>query len=554
MAMKIDKEYLVKHHFWFMLAAYLPLVVLSLVLLWTSVAGAIDKRATDLKSLKDKVKTNTKPDAKNMAWIDAATKKAEALAKQKNKVWSEVWNGQAAIFTWPEPLAHLDALDYGDKIDRSEDRDTYINDKKCYSKQLTDMVALVQPVNNKGEGVVQFRDNWKTVINHVEPWFGKSAALTVPSSEEIWLAQEDLWVQRELLQIIRDTNDGLAVYEKSKFSTKPLKDEIDRQVFENPRWRIEIGISRDQMRYRITNRSSRQQTLGFVFRVSFKPAGTKELWVDGEPLAPNQTSPEKALTVAGANWGPSIKLDGVSQVLDWHSAPIKRIDRIDLTRTANISAGRALVPFRGFASDEKKDEPSPNPMSREMPMPGVRGREAKSGLGLDKVRYLESSDQVRRMPLAILLIVDQSNVQDVLTTFARSRMRFQVTQVEWKRYRGSIQPVILADDGRPEAGAPAAMRRPPMPGVVGFDPRRMTPMPRPDRPGPNVNNAADENEEDSSNLVELAVYGIASLYHKYPPKSATPDAAPAATPTPVPAPTPTPAPVPPKPPAEPAKK
>ncbi|OAI40786.1 hypothetical protein AYO40_04320 [Planctomycetaceae bacterium SCGC AG-212-D15] len=540
--MKVDKEYLAKHHFWFLLATYLPLVLLSLILLWTSVAGAIDTQANKMKKLRDETKRVDTKDVKNDRWISAFATKAASLVAQKNKVWKEVWDGQAPMFTWPELLGRLQSFEYGERIGGTAElndlRDKYINDETCYKKQLKDMVAVVQPVNDKGEGVVQFRGGWENVIKHVQPWTGRDRALVVPSSEEIWLAQEDYWVQRELLQVIRDTNDSVAVYEKKPDAAKPARGEIDRQVFESPRWRLELAVTKDQLRWRITNRTPRKQDLGLYFKVTFKPQKTEPIWIDGEPVGPNQTSRETALKFDGFIGLKGI--DSVVQVLDYRTAPVKRVDRIELGQTAHCSAGRALVAFKAFA--DQPDEagaaaaaPGPGgrpvgpggvaPVGPAMPGPGGMerpgGKKAEGGLGLDKLRYLEVSDQVRRMPLAMILIVDQTNMQDVLAMLARSRLRFQVTQVEWKRYRGSIQPEIV--EARPEGGVGPGKVRPggprmPMapPGAIGRPPIGV--------PGVKPPAQAEENEEDSSNLVEVAIYGITSLYMKYPPKAANPEA------------------------------
>ena len=98
---------------------------------------------------------------------------------------------------------------------------------------------------------------------------------------------------------IRDINDGLALYEKSKNPPPRARDEIDRQVFENLRWRLELGLTRDVIRWKVTNRSPRLQTLALNFRLTFK-GKTQDLWVDGEPLAPHQTSKEVSVKLPGA--------------------------------------------------------------------------------------------------------------------------------------------------------------------------------------------------------------------------------------------------------------
>ncbi len=41
MAMKLDKETFIKYHFWYMLGLLFPLIFLTLIMLWTSTAGAV---------------------------------------------------------------------------------------------------------------------------------------------------------------------------------------------------------------------------------------------------------------------------------------------------------------------------------------------------------------------------------------------------------------------------------------------------------------------------------------------------------------------------------
>src|SRR5262249_60601426 len=56
-----------------------------------------------------------------------------------------------------------------------------------------------------------------------------------------------------------------------------------------------------------------------------------------------------------------------------------------------------------------------------------------------KRRYLgKPTPQVRRLPVGLVLIVDQTNLQDVLLALANSPLRFQITQVHWARFRGTI--------------------------------------------------------------------------------------------------------------------
>jgi hypothetical protein len=183
--------------------------------------------------------------------------------------------------------------------------------------------------------------------------------------------------------------------------------------------------------------------------------------------------------------------------------------------------------------------------------------------GLTKARYVHMTEQVRRMPIGVVLIVDQMHVQDVVRAFANSRLRFQNTQFHWQRFHGGLG----LGNAMTGAGMPGAA---PGPGF-GEDRSRGTPLiggpaSRSTGSGPPIGSSAPPRgeggiagasgppfggrfgggppfgggdnwnqqqmvEEGTGNLVELSVYGIASIYEKYPPKApadagATPPAPP----------------------------
>ena len=67
----------------------------------------------------------------------------------------------------------------------------------------------------------------------------------------------------------------------------------------------------------------------------------------------------------------------------------------------------------------------------------------------NKRRHVEITPQVRRMPVGIVVIVDQAYIQDVLLAFANSSLRFQITQVTWQRFRGNLGSDSASDSTGP---------------------------------------------------------------------------------------------------------
>jgi hypothetical protein len=362
----------------------------------------------------------------------------------------------------------------------------------------------------------------------------------------VWLAQEDLWLQRELLRIIHDANDAAATFKKADKAPEAdrSKREVDRQIFTNAIWRLEVTLAENENRDRfivkgrLTNISKRRQVIGISFAIGFH--GTKAtdlLTIDGEPLAPNQSA--EAKVELGPQVGSPDALESVKQVFDWRTVPVKRIDQLRLTQHSARTAGRG---FLAKQFPELKDEAGAAPTTAAPQASGPAkgfGTSAQGGTqsaettdnGLNRIRYIEVTPEVRRLAVAMVLIIDQTYIQDVLTAFANSKLRVQTTQWHWNRFVGDIKP---KQDETPGSVARTAGRTNPPPGGRDPDDVAMGMGPRgPQRPGVVLGGmgglrrtaAASPGaggEEQEWELMELTVYGVASLYERYPPKGATP--------------------------------
>lgn len=538
MKVKINKAFLIKNHFWILLGIYTPLVLVALAMLWTSVADAIEEKRNKIKKTKTDIEAIVRDtNIRNQLWLEGGNQKEKDLAAQKEKVWEQVWKGQASMVVWPkfliEKFPELKNKDFGEPITDFPVRDNFINEpnEQGYQQMLADMILSVQPIlsnddvkdlralkqekakteartEGKTEGVIQFKDGWAKVIRHVTKWVDPGLARSAPTSEEVWLALEDLWVQRELLQAIRDANDFVAIFKKTGDSPRPdvTKGEVDRQTFVTPRWKLELIMTRDKLLWQITNIGVRQQTLGHTFRIKLLPEGSKplDLFVDGEPLMPYQSTPWATARVDNPSGPPKDfnplgfkGIGGVEQVINWQTAPVKRIDKIALAYRSHRTTPFELKPPPAMVEEVKKEERKEGIGGGSADARFAGGaKQAEKDSTFDKNRYIDVTQQVRRMPLGVVVIVDQAHVQDVLTAIANSRLRVQITQTQMQRYRGSIKPV--AEGSKPAGGK--------KPGIAG--------------PATATTPQSDTPEDEAANLVELAVYGTASLYQKCPEKQA----------------------------------
>src|SRR5262249_45652930 len=102
MAIRFDKELLIKHHFWILLGTSVLLVFIALIMLPSSVGSVVEKEKGACKSSQDQLKNLR--DFKNGKWVDAYEKQDKIVVKKKDEVWGESWDVQKDMMTWPADL------------------------------------------------------------------------------------------------------------------------------------------------------------------------------------------------------------------------------------------------------------------------------------------------------------------------------------------------------------------------------------------------------------------------------------------------------------------
>jgi hypothetical protein len=294
-----------------------------------------------------------------------------------------------------------------------------------------------------------------------------------------------------------------------------------------------------------------------------------------------------------------VEIVKIEQVFDSQTVPVRRIEALELGKTDSRHAAMAtLVTNKDFANQVSSPTTTgPSPPGSEPPAGGVLGggtsdaasppgsRGAFTGYGSgaagqtrgggpittvidgNKQRYVEVTDNVRRMPVGIVIVVDQAYIQDAILAFANSPLRFQVTQVTWNRFRDTIggapgegttlssQHIFTGMPGQfggsldgpadpdgerrgggrfPMGPGPGGSFRPPGSGSPLGPPGGGLPSPPgAGEPGPGEPGAGEpypggygvyggtmtaiSEAQLTSGLVELGIYGIVSLYEKYDP-------------------------------------
>jgi hypothetical protein len=475
---------------------------------------------------------------------------------------------------------------FGDELTSSEKK-LFI---ESYKTQLPEILLSVNPVRDDGKGVVQLKGwtyNEEELVEEGKP-AGMGFFNFVPKwtnnrylSKEAWTAQEDLWIQRELYRLINRANQSVA-----KFHGQGGEGAGKEFTFNNPYWELTLSLTADKQLAvkRMKNLLPRRQKADLTFLVQVRPGAEPTPVVFGgmEPFDPFQI--RENLTYRLQEDADPVGIYGVEQALGLMTAAVKRIDLIKIgsgnqaavvatsgksplgsTMSGGGSAQGAVAQshrtfikplvkfsFPGEPLDKDKDaEKDESKETRGMPdmkkggsgFPGVAGKggggreTTASPNGFVFERYLDPiTTQARRVPVGLVLIVDQQHVGLVHAAFADSNLRFLTTQVLLNRYPHNLrapEATMVASTGftpgaanpvLPKAGGSAAfygvgsgygMRGGPMPkGPGAFEPQPSQPPLKGGPVGRGTGTAGVVEEQEAN--VELVLYGIVTLYERYP--------------------------------------
>jgi hypothetical protein len=408
---------------------------------------------------------------------------------------------------------------------------------------------------------------------------------------------------------LRGVRDKDEVYVAHTGLGKVAVDKDQEVVFTNPNWTLSLKVVKEgsAVRVSLTNRLPRRQRLDFNLLVRFQrdeKQGT-EIEVPGDSLPPAGSRDDKNQPLdtvvmerelpAGTN--PTGIYDA-RQELTWETAAIRRLDQVNFGEAVSHShrtMPKQVVMLPAFKppEEEKKEGADTQSAGEKGGMPsgvkmrgpgapggpggfgpalGAPGGAGKASEGPDLVfeRYADVAKQARRIPVCVVVLVDQDHVQRVLASFADSKLRFWTTQVILNRFPGSLRPSLEVEAEGGDAASPPGpgkfvpgtppggpggvygeRRRPPTgfgsfpggPGGLGgpgfgkmgkmrgfSGPGGMPGSPPPGMPGigipggfggPPGGDATVAAGDDNDRNVELVIYGIVSLYERYPPKPAS---------------------------------
>lgn len=188
------------HKFWIILFIALLLPVIG----WSMATGSLAKEIDERKSAIDKAFTDAQvsPNPPNQTWSTALKEINKNKEKYIDQSHKYLWDKQKEEFVWPADIApYMKDTPYRGEISRIP-LDHY---RSAYKLEIMRIHKLANPFSLvDGTGTVDLDIN---VIPHVpiNKW------LTAPPvPEEMWDAQEDVWLVTSILEAIARVNKGAA--------------------------------------------------------------------------------------------------------------------------------------------------------------------------------------------------------------------------------------------------------------------------------------------------------------------------------------------------------
>ena len=555
-----------KHHFWILFGVVPLLVFLAIILLMSIVGDAIADQEKKIKDSQTKLQS-TQPKGKGLT--EKIGEQQKELLTTRGQLWKANYERQVVdkVFNWPlaSNLTELKNFEkkytkFGEPMQTSSEDEAYKfarseNYLASYQK-LADTVAPTRFANQ----------NWRSVLRHVSDW-EKSPR---PDSTFMWLAIEDFWIQKALLDPVKTINDSVSKFHLQTIDSKNQRVNYDaskklpeppplERVFVNRTWELSLSVITENgkrlMKSKLKNRTDRLQSLGLgktmkllIWLDDPKVTEPIDYKIEGELVKGNAELDVKLIPAQHAippGTAP-IKITKVEQVLDDLTVPVRMIKDIQIgvldhkRQTATLVAPD-FIPAEAAPATGSEGYPMGGPggpMGMGLPMPP--GRMGEDGIGMggngiagakygtpqqvllgNKLRYIESekTKQVRRVPVGVVLVLDLAYIDDAFAAFANSPLRFQLTQPQVVRFRDPLPPL------QTQPGTGGLGEGDPFGGPGGMPPGGMPPggmLPGGMIPGPGGAGTGSGNSttsvQSTAGLVELGLFGIISLYEKYVPE------------------------------------
>jgi hypothetical protein len=238
--MAMDKlQPIIKHHFWivFGLASILPPVAWWMTT--GELAAEISDRSTSLDSTFSGIASGQ--NVANADWANGANQRIAIQTEYNRLALDRLWNAQRDLMLWPPNVSNwMASCPYRGEIEDPRIKqilpDLYRDD---YEREVRRVWLIPEPIDDMKTRID--RGLKQKVVFPYEAMPRTEASkwtLLPPTWQEIWNAQEDLWLLSEILVAVRNTNEST-----SSITDSYVKQILQVQLFGGKRAAAPAGSS-----------------------------------------------------------------------------------------------------------------------------------------------------------------------------------------------------------------------------------------------------------------------------------------------------------------------
>jgi hypothetical protein len=231
--LRVIWDYVGKYHFWLLCVVAVGASLAGWVMARGTLSAEYQKRKGTIQGkfgALDQIRQTDAPP--NSTWRDEIAKLTEAERKEVASAWETVYAEQQKVLEWPQVLGEPFKRDVNAWVDRwitkkeqtAEMQETWRENyrNRVANVEFEKLLAIIDAEPRlsdsakggaapaaSGQPERQYRVNWNTESQQaVQKAMEIDSTLAIPSSFEVWLKLEDLWVYRAVLETIRATNEG----------------------------------------------------------------------------------------------------------------------------------------------------------------------------------------------------------------------------------------------------------------------------------------------------------------------------------------------------------
>jgi hypothetical protein len=195
---------IIKYRFWISVGVAALFGLIAYAVGSGPVRDQFKKESDTITGAEKNVKQYTQPGIPTREYQPIVAEKTGILNKDVNAAWRTLYNRQAPLLTWPDTVQER-FRKWGRKWPEDEDSSRVIMGQIDYIRAYPDYVDMVyktfKPFDYPtGEGIVVAAPKEALLIPAV---FSEEK---VPGLGKIWAAQERLWIQHTLLEVVKEVN------------------------------------------------------------------------------------------------------------------------------------------------------------------------------------------------------------------------------------------------------------------------------------------------------------------------------------------------------------